>query len=200
MSETTPDGTLTPAEARARVEAVLLARLRAAGFRRPRGMAPGDFDLGQEALRERLAYLTPANLETLAESIIDVAPLPNFPPERWVLDLAKSLQPPPARASRLLSSWLGSVEGPKAVLRGDLVELYRYLRDRKLPPTDWERKQISERSRKLHHDVAIWTERLQRGTLSEADAAALNQYSADLADAVALVTAGNATRAERGAA
>lgn len=200
MSEETTDGALTPAEARARVETVLLARLRSAGYRKPKGLAQGDFDLGQAALADRLAYLTRDNLETLAESIVDAAPLPNFPPERWVLDLAKSLQPPPPRASRLLSSWLASVEGPKAVARGDLVQLYRYLRDKKVPPSDWDRKGITEQARRDDHDLILWRDRLARKVITDTDRMALARYEADLAEALALVDAGNAARAGRGAA
>ena len=198
--EMTGDSALTPAEARKRVDDLLLSRLRAAGYRKPKGLAQADFDTGQGALADRLAYLTPDNLETLAESIVDVAPLPNFPPERWMLDLARSLQPPPPKASRLLSSWLASIEGPRAVMRGDLVQLYRHLRDKKVPPTDWERRQIAERALSDAHDVQLWRDRLARGVISEADRAALARHEADLADALAIVDAGNAARAAKGEA
>lgn len=197
MEMTVKDSALTPAEARKRVEDLLLVRLRAAGYRRPRGLAQSDFDHGQAALAERLAYLSPENLQTLAEAIVDAAPLPSFPPERWILDLARSLQPPPLRASRLLSSWLASVEGPKSVMRGDLVPLYRFLRDRKVPPSDWERRQLARQAVELDHDVTIWRDRAARGVISEADRMALARHDADRAEALALVDAGNAARAGR---
>ena len=200
--EQTTEAKTTPtlADAKAQVEVLLLSRLRAAGYRKPKGLAQGDFDLGQAALAERLAYLSRDNLETLAEAIVDAAPLPAFPPERWVLDLARSLQPPPPKASRLLSSWLASVEGPKAVMRGDLVQLYRYLRDKKVPPTEWERKQITLQAQSDAHDVLIWTERLSRGVITDIDRAALARFEADKAEALALVDAGNAARAAKGEA
>jgi hypothetical protein len=200
MADSEHDTNLTPAAARARVENLLLSRLRAAGYRKPRGLAQGDFDLGQVALADRLAYLTPDNLETLAEAIVDTAPLPNWPPERWVLDLARSLQAPPVKASRLLSSWLASVEGPKAVMRGDLLMLYRYLRDRHVPPTHWDRRKIADEAKAEDHRMLIWRERMARGVITEADRAEMLRHEADLAEALALVDAGNAARAEKGAA
>ena len=195
----TPD-TVSAAKARARVETVLMARLRAAGYRKPRGLAQADFDVGLAALADRLAYLTPDNLATLAEAIVDTAALPNWPAERWVLDMAATLQRPPVQHVRVIQSWLGSVEGPKAVARGDLVPLYRFLQRHKRPPVAYEMRKIAEAASADNHRLMIWHERLAIGTLIEADRQALAHHDADLADALAIVDAGNAARAAKGAA
>lgn len=185
---------------RAAVRRLLVDRLNAAGLQRPRGMAAAAFDQMQGHLCEGLAYMTGDNLMTLAETVIDNAQGGRWPVEAVVRDFAKRLQRPPPKSNRIITSWLASVEGPKAVERGDLVELYQLLRAKPVPPSDFERRQLQERAQQNRRRVQLVREKKAAGVASAEETGWLDRYLADQEAARAIVEEGSRKRAEGEAA
>ena len=180
------------------VRVLLIQRLLDAGFVRPRGVTAEAFERQQKHLADRLAYLSAENLETLAEVLMG-KPAKGYvwPAELLVMQYAAGLQAPPPMQSRIVTSWLASVEGPKAVLRGDLVELYRYVRRHHAPPQGgYAASKIAEEARDNARRRIIVAERMRDGVASEEDRRWLRDWQADQEAALALVTAGQEKRGE----
>lgn len=187
-------------EGKAAVRRLLIERLEAAGLQRPRGMAAAAFAQMQGHLCDRLSYMTAENLMTLAEALIESAQGGRWPGEIVVRDFAKGLQPPPVAQSRLITSWLASVEGPKAVVRGDLVELYRHLMRHLRPPSDWDRRQIAEQVLQNTRRIQIIREKIAVDVATAEERDWLSRYLADRQAAEAVVEQGNRKRAGEGQA
>lgn len=180
------------------VKALLIERLLDAGFARPRGVSVDAFARQQKHLAERLAYMSPENLMTLADVLIG-KPVKGhaWPSELMVMQFAAGLQAPPPMQSRIVTSWLASIEGPKAVLRGDLVEIYRYVRRQHAPPQGaYAASRIAEEARDNNRRRIIVQERIRDGVASDEDRRWLREWEADHSAAMALVRAGQEKRGE----
>lgn len=180
---------------KAAVRAVLLDRLEGAGMMRPKRMGVEPFEAGKKFLCERLAYMSRDNLAVLADALIDTATSNEWPSEMVVMSLARGIQAPPPATSRALSSWLASVEGPKAVAGGYLVDLYRFIRGKLRPPTPYEMGEVKVRATESARRVQLINEWIRAGRGSDEDRAWLKAWLDDEQQALALVDAGNARRA-----
>lgn len=180
------------------VRVLLIERLLDAGFVRPRGVTAEVFERQKKHLAERLAYMSAENLMTLAEVLIGKATKGYaWPSELMVMQFASGLQAPPPMQSRIVTSWLASIEGPKAVLRGDLVELYRYVRRHHAPPQGtYAAKKIAEEARDNARRRTIMQERMRDGVASDEDRRWLRDWETDQEAALALVRAGQEKRGE----
>lgn len=180
------------------VRVLLIERLLDAGFVRPRGVTAEVFERRKKHLIDQYAYMSPDNLMTLAETLIIKADKGGiWPSELVVRQFANSLQPPPPMQSRIVTSWLASIEGPKAVLRGDMVELYRYVRRHHAPPQgNYAVIKIAEEARDNARRRTIVQERLRDGVASDEDRRWLRDWEADQEAALALVRAGQEKRGE----
>jgi hypothetical protein len=178
----------------------LLLRCAEAGLGKPRGLTVEAFGRMQGRLVDRLDHMTPENLDTLAELVIDQAGAakPLWPAEATVLFLAKALQPRPFGLSRIVTSWLASVEGPIAEAEGWVVELYRHLRTRGTPPGKFDVVKLREEAQANRRAMALIQERQSRGSASQHDLDWAGAYERDRQAAAAIVAAGVARRDERG--
>lgn len=182
-------------EGRAAVRRYLIERLEAAGMTRPRRVSADAFEAQKKALADRLAYMGADNLMTLADVLITAsAGRTEWPPEVAILQYATGLQAPPPSQSRIVTSWLASVEGPKSIARGDLVELYRFVRRRQVPPTPYDQRQIAEEARDNARWRQIFAEKAAAGVVSDDDRRRMAEWQRDYDAATALVDAGNARR------
>lgn len=182
------------AEDRARVKALVVDRLDQAGMVRKRGVAAAVHEAAMARLCEQLAYMSDDNLMTLAEALIDSAPDGVWPAEVVIRQFARAIQEPPAAERRLVSSWLASVEGPKAEAGGHLVELYRWLLKHPRPPLAMDMREIHERAAENARRIELVRDRIARETATQEDRDWLGQYLRDQDQARALVEAGRARK------
>lgn len=179
---------------RALVRARLIDRLNEAGLKPRRGVRREVQEATERRLVELLAYMTAANLETLAETLLDHAEGGAWPSETLVRTWAKALQPAPAVRRPIVTSWLASVEGPRALAEGQLVELFRFLARKGMPPLAMDRRRIAEEASDNARRRARLEERQAFGALSDEDAEWLRRYETDRREALALVANGTSKR------
>lgn len=187
-----------PETGKAAVRLHLIERLEAAGFVKPGRVGKEAFEAGKKYLAERLAYMSVGNLQMLAETIIDGASSREWPTETLLMQMARRIEAPPPMQCRAMT-WLESKEGPMAVLRGDLVEIFRFIRAKLRPPYGWEMPKLAEQARENARRLVIISEweRSEAGARQE-ERAWRDAYLADQVAALALVDKGNARRAAVG--
>ncbi|MGP3699205.1 hypothetical protein [Rhodobacter sp. NSM] len=188
------------AEDRARVKALVVDRLDQAGMARKRGVPAAAHEATMGRICERLAYMSDDNLMTLAETLIDSAPDGVWPSEIVIQQFARSLQEPPPAERRIVSSWLASIEGPKAEAGGHLVELYRWLLKHPRPPLAMDLREIRDQAVENARRCELTRDRIDRETASPEDRVWLEQYLRDRDAARALVDAGRGRKDEEGTA
>ena len=185
---------------RAAVGRLLVGRIAAAGLARGRGVSAADHAARLRALCDRLAYMAPENLQTLAEVILDNAEgtPPAWPSEALVMQWARALQVPPPRERRLVTSWLASRAGPEAEAGGYLVELYRFLLRHPRPPLPMDLRQLREQAAENNRTVTLIRDRIARDVVTAEDRDWLAAYVRDQGEAQALIEQGRLRRAAKG--
>ncbi len=157
---------------RARVRRILFDPL---GFRFPKAVDP---DLGArrlDTLADQLSYLTDDSLGALREMLRHQglgSARCHWPERATVIALAEIVQPRPIWDIPELRRWFASVEGPQAILRGELVETWEYFDRRKRPPVD-------AGARALVHEAAEQSKR-RLAIIDEREAAGLSVRPDDL--------------------
>lgn len=183
-------------EGKKAVRLYLIERLEAAGLVRTSKQSKEAFDAGKAALAARLAYMTADGLQLLADTIIESWTGRDWPTEKFFIQAARNIEPPPVTDNRALATYLVSAEGPKAVLRGDLVEIYRFCRDKRRPPHSWEMQAVAEDARANARQLVIVAEMEATEAGARPDQRQWrDRYLLDRAEAMALVEQGNAKRA-----
>jgi hypothetical protein len=189
------------ASGRAQVRTLLIEPLDVAGLKRPRGVTEDTQRSRLAQLAERLAYLTPENLVTLRDVIQTHAASPSggqaWPTPVVIESWAQGLQARPVRESDIMRSWLASVEGPPALASGHHVQLFRLLRRRMVPPSDYEKRLIREEADRDRRHKAVCEERVQNGTASADERGWLEAYARDDATVRVIIADGEARRAAR---
>ncbi len=185
---------------RAAVGRLLVGRVAAAGLARGRGVSVTDHAARLRTLCERLAYMTPENLQTLAEVILDNATgqPPAWPSEALVLQWARAIQTPPPREQRIVTSWLASKAGPEAEAAGHLVELYRFLLRHGRPPLPMDLRQMRKQAADNARTATLIRDRIARDVVQPDDRAWLAAYVRDEGEAQALIEQGRQRRAAKG--
>ncbi|MDO5621931.1 MAG: hypothetical protein Q4G24_10720 [Paracoccus sp. (in: a-proteobacteria)] len=178
------------ADGRAAVRVHLIARLDEAGLTRPGKITAGAFDKLRGRMVDALAYMAPENLMTLAEVLIDLSPDGVWPGEVIWRTQSRAIQMPPPAQSRIVSSWLASVEGPRADAGGYLAELYRWLVAHRRPPLDWDMRQIRGQAEENRRRADLIRDRISRNVAVEDDRRWLSGYLSALAEARAIVVGG----------
>ncbi|MBZ4690933.1 MAG: hypothetical protein JG765_2184 [Cereibacter sp.] len=184
-------------EGRALVREAFLQRLAGAGLVRPKGMGEAAHAEALSRLAGFLSYMGPDTLAVLAELVLDHAEGPRrnvWPSEAVIRGLARGLQERPLMEHPIVTSWLASIEGPKAELGGYLVELLRFLRRHPRPPMAMDRRKILEEAAENQRGRELMLGRVERGTATADDRAALAAYEEDLRQARDIVAAGRAKR------
>lgn len=137
------------ATGRALVRERLVTRLTEAGVQRPKAMRVSDLDALWRRLVEDLAYMSPDNLDTLADQLLDIVAQDRqvrLPAEIVIRQMARALQAKPLVEARIVTSWFRSVEGPIALAGGYGVELLRFLQSQGKPPGPYDMRKIRERA------------------------------------------------------
>ena len=186
---------------RAMVRALLIDPLDLAGLTRPRGVTTDTHRARMAQLAERLAYMSPDNLATLRDVIQSHAASPAggnaWPAPVVVEGWAQGLQARPMRSSDIIRSWLASVEGPPALAAGYHVQLFRFLRRRMLPPSDYDKRMIREQADRDRRTQAVYAERLAHGVATPDECGWLETLARDDAAGRDIIAEGEARRAAR---
>ena len=148
---------------RARVRRLLIEPL---AMRHPRGRE----DAGREvldAIADELAYIPDAKLEVLARMLAPQGQgaARNFYPDRATfLGFAHLVAPRPLTDDPKLLGWFASVEGPKMIAEGTLVETWSFFeRNRRPPFDDRSRRLVAEQAAEHKRRVLLVDERIERG-------------------------------------
>lgn len=173
---------------RARVRRLLIEPL---AMRHPRGRE----DAGREmldAIADELAYIPDEKLEVLARMLAPQGQgaARNFYPDRATfLGFAHLVAPRPLTDDPKLLGWFASVEGPKMIAEGTLVETWSFFeRNRRPPFDDRSRRLVAEQAAEHKRRVLLVDERIERGVeVDPEDRAFMLRYRAREAELTELV-------------
>lgn len=187
------------ADGRDNVRRLLWGRIDEAGLVRPRGQSVDDQAALRVRLCDRLSYMDPANLSTLAEIIIENAqgratPRSTIWGEAMIRTYGKALQHPPAMEFDIVRSWLASIEGPPAIAGGFDVELFRFLARRGVPPLAYDVHTIKSDAAAATHRITLVADRIRRNAADQVDRIWLEAYSRDRMRVGRIVADGQAKR------
>ncbi|MEM8822051.1 MAG: hypothetical protein AAGF30_00425 [Pseudomonadota bacterium] len=198
------DGQDERATGRERVRLALWDRLDEAGMKPAIGQTQDAHGEMRKRLGLRFGYMTDANLATLAETLIDQgsgAKHDRLPGEATIVGLARALQKEPVTQKRIVTSWLASVEGPKARAGGYEVALFRWLqRSTGRPPMAFDMTRIVDQGRDDLRMAKLIEDRIARNVVSADDRNWLSAYIADRDAVAAIIAEGDAKRAAEAAA
>lgn len=184
-------------QGRDRVREVVVTRLREAGAQRPKAMTVSDCDALYRRLVEDLAYMSAENLEVLVDLLIEEIAKDSkqrLPSEIAIRHLARSLQPKPPTQAKIVTSWLRSIEGPKALAGGYAVELYRWLAKYGRPPMAHDSRKIREAARDNARQRIVVAENERAGRAAPDELAWAEAYARDLQLVEQLVAEGQQKR------
>lgn len=156
---------------RERVRRVLFDPLADLGFRRPGGMTVERQRQIQDRLADDLSYMDDAALVTLRDMLKakgEGAARNVWPSAATVYALAELVQPRPFEEIPGLLRWFRSVEGPRAMAAGTLVETWGYFHRFKRPPI-MAGRQLAERAAENRRRLALIAEKAAVGLASDDD-------------------------------
>ncbi|WP_200685688.1 hypothetical protein [Paracoccus caeni] len=171
------------AEAKARVEALLLEPL--AGLKRKRGRGAEDHDKAMERLRCDLAYMTDDELRGMVELITAhaVSTKGVWPDEGLIRVWAFDLRKPPAREATYPPSLMRSEMGDRAVAEGWAIELYAVAkRYGPPPPPRYMQGKLKEEAANNAHRVRVIEQNRAAGRATDDELAWLRRRDADMAE------------------
>lgn len=159
------DGEAGAAETkRDRVRRLLLTPL---GFRFRREVGPEDQRRFLDGLADELGYMGDRSLAAMAEMLRgrgQGSERNHWPDRATFVGLAEVVEPRPLDELPALLRWFGSVEGPRAIAEGTLVETWEYLERRKVPPvTVQARALVAEAAAEAARRLVILAERRAQG-------------------------------------
>lgn len=153
-----------PETGRDRVRRLLLDQL---GFRHPRGTDDDAARRFLDRLADELGYMADDRLAVLRDMMRthgQGSARNQWPDHASFIGWAEVVQPRPLEDLPALLRWFGSVEGPRAIAEGTLVETWEYIRMRKVPPvTQQARQLVAERAAESNRRIAILAERRAAG-------------------------------------
>lgn len=192
------DGEDTELAGREAVRVHFVNRLRTSGLIPRRGMTAAQQDEVLARLVDFLAYLSVPSLITLADEVLQAAggkARNEWPSEVSIRSMAEGKQRRPFERAPIVTSWLASVEGPLAEARGDLAQLYRWLRVHRRPVMAYDLREVArqrdEDARRLHQ-MEQWPH-----MVTDADRRWAEALAADLQAAQQIVDRGRAARAAK---
>lgn len=156
---------------RERVRRILFDPLAELGFRRPGGMTVERFSHVQTRLADDLAYMSDASLVALRDMLKargEGSARNVWPAQASIYALAEMVQPRPFEEIPGLLRWFRSVEGPRAMAAGTLVETWGYFHRHKRPPI-MAGRQLAERAADNRRRLALIAEKAAVGLASEDD-------------------------------
>lgn len=158
------DGAGVQESKRAKVRRCLLDPL---GFRFRKEVPEEDRQKFLTRLCDDLGYMAPGRLAVMADMLRghgQGAAKCFWPEHATFVGLAEVVEPRPIEELPALRSWFGSVEGPRAIRDGTLVETFDYISARKVPPyTPQARAMVAERAAQSRRRLTIIAERRAQG-------------------------------------
>lgn len=155
---------------RDRVRRLLLDPL---GFRHARGTDEAVGRRFLDRLADELSYMADDRLSALREMMRSHgqgSARNQWPDHASFIGFAEVVQPRPLEELPALLRWFGSVEGPRAVADGQLVETWEYIRKKKVPPvTPQARLVVAEAAKINARRLMIIEERIDQGRTIPAD-------------------------------
>ena len=182
------------------VRDLLIQPLTDAGLKRQRGLSDRAQKEALALLVRDLDHMSSENLRTLCDAVLRQATLPgpglgHWPAAVMIIAWGHGLQVRPFRLHRLVTSWLASIEGPQAEAGGWLVQLFRFLRQHKRPPTKFDLAEIREQAREDNRYLSVVVDWVACGTATQDKRQWYEAYLRDQQMARDFVDQGRARRA-----
>ena len=153
-----------PAETkRDRVRRVLFEPL---GFRWPRSVDGAEGARILDQIADELSYMADDRLEVLRDVMRtkgEGGSRDFWPTRAAFVNFAEMVEPRPIEDLPALLSWFGSVEGPRAMAAGTLVETFEFIAARKVPPGPRAQKLISETAAENARRLQMVEDRQRQG-------------------------------------
>lgn len=153
------------------------------GFRHPKRVGPEEGRAFLDSLADDLAYMDDGQLAALAEALRgkgEGSARDWWPSRAAVLGIAEWIAPRPLELAPALMRWFGSVEGPRAIADGTLVETWAYFERHKAPPvTPAARAQVAQRAAEAARRLVVIADRRARGVAVDPEDAAWERWYLD---------------------
>ncbi|PYE80392.1 hypothetical protein [Pseudoroseicyclus aestuarii] len=154
---------------RDRVRRLLLVPL---GFRFRRGTDAGEARRSLDALADELGYMSDASLSALRGMLAskgEGSARCFWPDPATFRGFAEIVQPRPLEEVPALVRWFRSVEGPRAVEAGTLVETFLWFEKKKAPPlTPQARAMVAQRAQQNRRRLEVISDRRAREVRNDA--------------------------------
>ncbi|PYE80192.1 hypothetical protein [Pseudoroseicyclus aestuarii] len=154
---------------RDRVRRLLLVPL---GFRFRRGTDATEARRSLDALADELGYMSDASLSALRGMLAskgEGSARCFWPEPATFRGFAEIVQPRPLEEVPALVRWFRSVEGPRAVEAGTLVETFLWFEKKKAPPlTPQARAMVTQRAQQNHRRLEVISDRRAREVRNDA--------------------------------
>lgn len=169
--------TITHESNRDRVRRLVFAPL---GFRHPRKVAEDEGRVILDQIADDLSHLPAAHLAALAEALRgkgEGSARDFWPSRACILGHADWLYPRPLQLAPALMRWFASVEGPRAIAEGTLVETWQHFERHKAPPVSpLARTRVAAVASDNARRLELITDRRARGVAVAPDDAAWEQH------------------------
>jgi hypothetical protein len=174
---------------RARVRALLIDPLEALGLRRKANVTLAEHHIAMDRLADNLAYLSDTGLRALCEMLRtkgEGAARNIWPASATIYALAELIERRPIEELPGCLRWFRSVEGPRAMAAGTLVETWSFFHRMKRPPVH-QARQLAERAAENRRKLQIIAERAAAGVATDEELAWAQGYRDRLAYCEGLV-------------
>jgi len=174
---------------RARVRRLLIEPLEVLGFRRNAKMPADAFKAKMANMIDQLVYMSDDSLGTMLEMVQSKGQGANrdiWPAPATFLSFAELIEPRPVEELSGLLRWFRSVEGPRAMEAGTLVETWSYFHKHKRPPKFVDRE-LQARANSNRNRCQLTKERMARDRADSHDVRWMQSYEARLAYCEAIV-------------
>ncbi|WP_241525936.1 hypothetical protein [Pseudophaeobacter leonis] len=141
-------------------------QLKRLGLAKPSSLTVAQFDAMVADLSGKLAYMSPLNLQALAEQVANMPggkERDRFPIAAKILGWAAEIQPPADDASPLFRAVFAHALGQRALVEGWAPELLGELRRARVWPRDYDLRLVQERAAEARRRIARLNEQLRRG-------------------------------------
>ena len=174
---------------RARVRVLLIDPLDGLGFRRKASATVAEHQAAMESLADNLAYMSDTGLRALSEMLRtkgEGAARNIWPASATIYALAELIERRPIEELPGCLRWFRSVEGPRALAAGTLVETWSYFHRMKRPPVHMGRE-LAQRAAENRRRLQIIDERSVAGVATVEEIEWARGYRDRLAYCEALV-------------
>lgn len=168
---------------RGRVRRLLTDRLNDLGFRRHGNVRVADHELTLIKIIDALTYMSDQSLNVLFDMLKSKGQGRDrdvWPSRATFLGYAELVEPQAIEALPSLIRWFRSVEGPKALRDGTLVETWMYFKTHKKPPVS-ARLQIADNAKNNARKLELYREKIQGGRASPEEINWVERYGKRLA-------------------